>query len=298
MGENEINNIKQKLDILIKKNDLLEKKNKDFEERFKKAESIIVILNKQQMFLRVLYKKAINDLEEKYNTIKDDILKQIEQMDEKYNNKNEKNEIIINKEQIKNKEVLNIKEVNKLIEKSVNQKFNLIQNNIYDLFEPQKEIKIDKKQEKKINENITKFENNLSKIYDDKSDNIPQNLEYDLRKITKALLIQNKDPLVIGENFFKKLLNNKEQNADIFKDMAYKKTIIMTTIDKILNEFNNIIKGDGEEYRKKFREKYGITEKDIKDNKLDILIQKHGKKEEQIIIELLSNLKYILKGSL
>ena len=298
MGENEINNIKQKLDILIKKNDLLEKKNKDFEERFKKAESIIVILNKQQMFLRVLYKKAINDLEEKYNTIKDDILKQIEQMDEKYNNKNEKNEIIINKEQIKNKEELNIKEVNKLIEKSVNQKFNLIQNNIYDLFEPQKEIKIDKKQEKKINENITKFENNLSKIYDDKSDNIPQNLEYDLRKITKALLIQNKDPLVIGENFFKKLLNNKEQNADIFKDMAYKKTIIMTTIDKILNEFNNIIKGDGEEYRKKFREKYGITEKDIKDNKLDILIQKHGKKEEQIIIELLSNLKYILKGSL
>ena len=128
MDENEINNINKKLNQLIKKNDLLEEKNKKFEERLKKAEEIILDLNKQQIFLRAEYRKSINDLEEKYNTILDNISKKISQLEEKYKIKNEKNEIIINKEQNKNKELLNIKEVNDLIQKSVAQKFDLIQN--------------------------------------------------------------------------------------------------------------------------------------------------------------------------
>ena len=296
MDENEINNINKKLNQLIKKNELLEEKNKDFEERLHKAEVIIVDLNKIQMLLRVEYKKAISDLEEKYKTIYDNISKQIFRLEEKYNNMNEKNEIIINKEQNKNKELLNIKEVNDLIQKSVAQKFNEIQNNIFDLFKSQKEIKIDKKQEKKINENIKKFEDYLTKIYDDKSDNIPQNLEYDLRKIAKALIILGKDPLLIGEEFFKKLFVNKEQNADIIHNIANKKLIIMNKIDIILIEFKNKIKKDDKKFRIKFREKYGITEKDISDKNLDKLIQKHEGKEKLIITELLLNLKYILKS--
>lgn len=295
MDENEINNINKKLNQLIKKNELLEEKNKKFEERLKKAEDIIVDLNKQQIFLRTEYRKSINDLEEKYNTILDNISKKISQLEEKYKIKNEKNEIIINKEQNKNKELLNIKEVNDLIQKSVAQKFNEIQNNIFDLFKSQKEIKIDKNQEKKINENIKKFEDYLTKIYDDKNENIPKNLEYDLRKIAKSLLIQGKDPLLIGEEFFKKLLINKEQNADIIHNMANKKLIIMNKIDIILIEFKNKIKKDDKEFRIKFREKYGITEKDISDKKLDKLIKKHEGKEKLIITELLLNLNYILK---
>ena len=296
MDENEINNINKKLNQLIKKNDLLEEKNKKFEERLKKAEEIILDLNKQQIFLRTEYRKSINDLEEKYNTILDNLSKKISQLEEKYKNKNEKNEIIINKEQNNNKELLNIKEVNDLIQKSVTQKFDLIQNNIFDLFASQKEIKIDKKQEKKINENIKKFEDYLTKIYDDKNENIPKNLEYDLKKLFKALIIQGKDPLVLGDDFFKKLLVNKEQNADIFKNIINKKLIIFNKIEKILIEFKNKIKKDDKEFRIKFREKYGITEKDISDKKLDKLIQKYEGKEKLIIAELLLNLKYILKS--
>ena len=296
MDENEINNINKKLNQLIKKNDLLEEKNKKFEERLKKAEEIILDLNKQQIFLRTEYRKSINDLEEKYNTILDNISKKISQLEEKYKIKNEKNEIIINKEQNKNEKLLNIKEVNDLIQKSVAQKFNEIQNNIFDLFKSQKEIKIDKKQEKKINENIKKFEDYLNKIYDDKNNNIPQNLDYDLRKIAKAIIILGKDPLLIGEEFFKKLLVNKEQNADIIHNITNKKLIIFNKIEKILIEFKNKIKKDDKEFRIKFREKYGITEKDISDKKLDKLIQKYEGKEKLIITELLLNLKYILKS--
>ena len=165
-----------------------------------------------------------------------------------------------------------------------------IPNIMNDLFSPQKGTKIDKKQEKKINDNITKFEKNLNKIYN----SIPQNIENDLRKISKALIIQGKEPSVIREEFFKKLSNNKKQNTD---SMELKKNIINKEIEKILNELKIIIKSDDKEFRKKFKEKYGITEKDIKDKKLDLLIEKHGKKEELIIKELLINLKYLLKGS-
>ena len=114
--------------------------------------------------------------------------------------------------------------------------------------------------------------------------------------MSKSLLIQGKDPLTIVDDFFKKLLVNKEQKVDIVKNIVNKKVIIMTEIEKILNKFTNIIKSDDKEFRIKFRKKYGITEKDINDKKLDKLIQKHEGKEKRIIKELLMNLKYILKN--
>ena len=228
MDENEINNINKKLNQLIKKNELLEEKNKDFEERLHKAEVIIEDLNKIQMLLRMEYKKAISDLEEKYNSKKDNIPKQISEIEEKYNNKDEINEIIINKGQNNNEELFNIKEVNNKIRKSFTQKFNVIQNNIYDLFPSQNEI--EKKKEKKINDNINKFERNLIKIYN----SIPKNIETDLRKISKALIIQDKDPSLIREDFFKKLSNNKKKNADSIQNMELKKNFINKEIEKIL----------------------------------------------------------------
>ena len=48
------------------------------------------------------------------------------------------------------------------------------------------------------------------------------------------------------------------------------------------NIITNIIKSDDKEFRIKFRKKYGITEKDINDKKLDKLIQKHEGKEIEV----------------
>ena len=45
----------------------------------------------------------------------------------------------------------------------------------------------------------------------------------------------------------------------------------------------------------KFRGKYGITEKNMKDKKLEDLIKKNNGEEKSIIKELLVNLKYISK---
>ena len=192
MDDNEINNINQKLNKLIEKNELLEKENKDIKARLIKAEDNIKNLNKQQKFMRIEYKKIFQELEEKYITSLENKFKKILQNE----NKHEENEIIIDEKQNNNEELLNIKIVNELIQKSVTSKFNEIQNNIYDLFgqkkenkiDKNKEIKIDPKKEKIINENIQKFENNLSKIYNDKEETISKNCLYDLKKVTKALI--------------------------------------------------------------------------------------------------------------
>jgi len=279
MDDDEFN---KKLNNLIDKNKVLEKTNKEFEERLQKAEDNIKNLNRQLIFLRLEYTKAINNLEKKYNSIKDNKSKQISQLDEKYHNKNEINEII-DKEQNNN-------EVNNKIRLSMTQK-NIQIPNKYGLLLPIIEIKLDKKHEKKINDNINKFEKNLTKIYD----SIPQNIEYDLKKISKALIIQGKDPLLIKEDFFQKLLNNKKKKGDSIQNMEIKDKIIKEAINKILKGFENIIKSDDKEFRIKFREKYGITEKNMSDKKLNKLIEKHKGNEDLIIKELLINLNYILK---
>jgi len=301
MDDNEINNINQKLNKLIEKNELLEKENKDIKVRLIKAEDNIKNLNKQQKFMRIEYKKIFQELEEKYITLLENKFKKILQNE----NKHEENEIIIDEKQNNNEELLNIKIVNELIQKSVTGKFNEIQNNIWDLFgqkkdnkiNENKEIKIDPKKEKIINENIQKFENYISKIYNDKEEKIPKHYLNDLKKVTKALLIQGKDPFVIGSELFKKLEINLERNDEnVVKSCSIKKINIMNELYNILNGFKNIIIHDDndKEFKTKFREKYGITEKDINDKNLDKLIKKNKGKEKHIIKELLMNLKYII----
>ena len=233
MEDNEINNINQKINKLIEKNELLEKENKDIKARLLKAEDNIKNLNQKQIFMRIEYKKTFNDLEEKYKTMLDNKLKKILPNNEKYQNKHDENEIIINEKQNNNEDLLNIKDVNEIIQKSVTSKFIEIQNNIFDLFEPKKEIKIDPIQEKKAQENIKKFEDNLNKIFKDKNEKIPDNYIKDLKKITKALLIQTKDPLAIGSDFFKKLENNMEKNDENMKKFSIKKIIMMSELDNI-----------------------------------------------------------------
>ena len=65
----------------------------------------------------------------------------------------------------------------------------------------------------------------------------------------------------------------------------------------IINEINNISKeiiaANDDEFKKQFIDKYGITEKDIKDKKLDKYIKKYNRNENQIIEEILKKLKYI-----
>ena len=293
MEDNDINNMNQKLDKLIEKNELLEKENKDIKARLIKAEDNIKNLNKQQIFMRIEYKKIFHALEEKYITLLDNKFKKIIQNEEKNQNKHEENEIIINEKTNNNEDLLNFKNINNLIQKSIESKFNEIQNNIWDIFEQKKEIKIDPKKEKKIDDNIKKLEDNLNKIYNNKSEKIPENYISDLKKLTNALLILNKDPLLIGREFFKKLEDNIEKSDENVKNHLIKKINIINQLDNILKEFKNILTHDDKEFKIKFRIKYGITEKDIKDRKLDNLIKKHNGKEKDMIKELLMNLKYI-----
>ena len=293
MEDNDINNMNQKLDKLIEKNELLEKENKDIKARLLKAEDNIKNLNKQQIFMRIEYKKIFHALEEKYITLLDNKFKKIIQNEEKNQNKHEENEIIINEKPNNNEDLLNFKNINNLIQKSIESKFNEIQNNIWDIFEQKKEIKIDPKKEKKIDDNIKKLEDNLNKIYNNKSEKIPENYISDLKKLTNALLILNKDPLLIGREFFKKLEDNIEKSDENVQNHSIKKLNIMNQLDNILKEFKNILTHDDKEFKIKFRIKYGITEKDIKDRKLDNLIKKHNGKEKDMIKELLMNLKYI-----
>ena len=293
MEDNDINNMNQKLNKLTEKNELLEKENKDIKARLIKAEDNIKNLNKQQIFMRIEYKKIFHALEEKYITLLDNKFKKIIQNEEKNRNKHEENEIIINEKPNNNEDLLNFKNINNLIQKSIESKFNEIQNNIWDIFEQKKEIKIDPKKEKKIDDNIKKLEDNLNKIYNNKSEKIPENYINDLKKLTNALLILNKDPLLIGREYFKKLEDNIEKSDENVKNHSIKKINIMNQLDNILKEFKNILTHDDKEFKIKFRIKYGITEKDIKDRKLDNLIKKHNGKEKDMIKELLMNLKYI-----
>ena len=288
MNENEINNINQKLDIIIEKNKLLENENEKIKERLLKAETFIKNFNIQLNFLRADYTKLINELKEYYNSKFDYIFKKISQNEEKNNEKNEiiieeKDEIKINKEEIKN--FLDIETAKELIEKTINNKFIEIQNNLLDVMMPKQEVKIDKKKEKKINENLKKFEDNINNIYKEQSKEISQNLLYDLKKITKALLIQSVDPLENGEKFF-----NIKINDDNLEYIALKKLNIINEINNILKE---IIAANDDEFKKQFIDKYGITEKDIKDKKLDKYIKKYNRNENQIIEEILKKLKYI-----
>ena len=302
MEDNEINNMNQKLDKLIEKNELLEKENKDIKARLIKAEDNIKNLNKQQIFMRIEYKKIFHALEEKYITLLENKFKKIIQNEEKNQNKHEENEIIINEKQNNNEELLNIQNVNDLIQKSVTSKFNEIQNNIWDLFEQKKEIKIDggeetkknKNEDKKINQNIKKFEDILNKIFND-NEKIPENCIMDLKKLSKALIIQTKDPFTIGSDFFKKMEFNMDKKDENIKMFTKKKINTMNKLENILNEFDNILNHDDKEFMIKFRGKYGITEKNMKDKKLEELIKKNNGEEKSIIKELLVNLKYISK---
>ena len=238
MNENEINNINQKLDIIIEKNKLLENENEKIKERLLKAETFIKNFNIQLNFLRADYTKLINELKEYYNSKFDYIFKKISQNEEKNNEKNEiiieeKDEIRINKEENKIKNFLDIETAKELIEKTINNKFIEIQNNLLDVMMPKQEVKIDKKKEKKINENLKKFEDNINNIYKEQSKEISQNLLYDLKKITKALLIQSVDPLENGDKIFNSFTNNIKINDDNLEYIALKKL-------NIINEINNI----------------------------------------------------------
>ena len=290
MNENEINNINQKINIIIKKNKLLENENEKIKERLLKAETFIKNFNIQLNFLRADYTKLINELKEYYNSKFDYIFKKISQNEEKNNEKNEiiieeKDEIKINKEENKIKNFLDIEIAKELIEKTINNKFIEIKNSLLDVMMPKQEVKIDKKKEKKINENLKKFEDNINNIYKEQSKEISQNLLYDLKKITKALLIQSVDPLENGEKFF-----NIKINDDNLEYIALKKLNIINDINNILKE---IIAANDDEFKKQFIDKYGITEKDIKDKKLDKYIKKYNRNENQIIEEILKKLKYI-----
>ena len=276
MEENEINinDINKKLDDIIIKNKLLEDENKEFKERFLKAENTIYNLNIQLNFLRKEYKMLISEFQKKYEKQISLISQQISKNNEK--NK-DKNEIIID---IKEKKKENKNEDSK--------------SHFFGFFGQKKEKK---KEEKTKNKNNTttldKFDELLSNIFSDESQQISEEHMDEFKKLSKVLLIERCDLQKATQTFFDVNFNkfteqlNEQEKANI----SNKKQNLFFAMDKV--SLNGIEYKDDLDFRKKFRVKFGITEKDINDQELDQVIKKNNKDENKIIQKVLKKINYI-----
>ena len=104
------------------------------------------------------------------------------------------------------------------------------------------------------------------------------------------------DPIEFGESAFKKYLNNDlnniNKNNNNLNIITLKKINIFPIIEKV--SINKIDTKDINEYKEKFREKYGISIKDIDDKKLEKEI-KNNKFDEKKIIEIILRKLKLLK---
>ena len=114
----------------------------------------------------------------------------------------------------------------------------------------------------------------------------------DFKKISTAILIKGKQPLEIINKFMDKNINNNFDNEDIKDTITFKKDEIFGAL-KNFSIINNIEEKDINEYIKKFREKYGITEKDYNNKDLTKLINKKHHDDKIILTEILKKLKYL-----
>ena len=86
--------------------------------------------------------------------------------------------------------------------------------------------------------------------------------------------------------------NFDEQDEEIKDRIVFKKVEILSVFQDF-SIIKNIEEKDINEYIKKFREKYGITEKDYNDKDLTKLINKKHHEDKIILTEILKKLKYL-----
>ena len=141
---------------------------------------------------------------------------------------------------------------------------------------------------------IEELESKLLKIMsDDKNLTIEMNDINQLKKISAALLIKKKNPLELVAQFFINNYISNELDQNKKENINKKKGQILIALKDI--SLKKIEKNQEEEYVKEFRDRYGITEKDLPDKNLKKLIAKYKNEEEQtnILKEILKKLKYL-----
>ena len=282
MEENEINinDINKKLDDIIIKNKLLEDENKEFKERFLKAENTIYNLNIQLNFLRKEYKMLISEFQKKYE-------KQISLIFELISQNNEKNKD-------KNEIIIDIKEKKKEKKEKKENKSEDSKSHFFNFFKQKKEKKKEEKTKNKNNiTTLDKCDELLSNIFSDESQQISEEHMDEFKKLSKVLLIERYDLQNVAQIFFDVNFNKftEQLNEQEKTNIINKKQNLFLTMDKV--SLNGIEYKDDLDFRKKFRTKFGITEKDINDQELDQVIKKNNKDENKIIQKVLKKINYI-----
>jgi len=306
MNEDMINNINKRLDTLESNYKLIKEENKEYEKRIQKNEDLIQNLNKLFMALYKQIKNMFCNLENNLN-------KKFELLQSKENNE-EKNEIVINnKIEHNDNDLFNLNIIYEEMGKMIEKKLEEFEVNLYESLgkKPKKKSvdkKVENKEEKKTSNIddkneiiefkgknlIEELESKLLKIMsDDKNLTIEMNDINQLKKISAALLIKKKNPLDLVAQFFISNYISDELDRNKKENINKKKGQILIALKDI--SLKKIEKNQEEEYIKEFRDRYGITEKDLSDKKLKQLIAKYKNEEEQtnILKEILKKLKYL-----
>ena len=301
-----INDINKRLDTLESDYKLIKEENKEYKKRIQKNEDLIQNLNK---LFKTLYKQIKNmfcNLEKDLN--KKFAILQIKE------NKEEKNEIVINNEIDHNdNDLFNSNKIFEEVSKIIDKKLEEFEVNLYGTLEKKlkkklldknkenKEVKKDSSLDDK-NETIEfkgknlleELESKLLKIMSDKNLTIEMDDIIQLKKISASLLIKKIGPLEMINQFFSNNYNINELDLNKREDIGNKKVQIFNALqDMSLKKIEAI---QEEEYIKKFRDKYGITEKDYDDKSLKKLMAKYKNDEKKIIKDILKKLKYLNKN--
>ena len=317
MNKNEIynNDINDKFEILKKEIELLKSEDDNNKAIIKKNEDNIKNLNLQLLNLQNAqlkeeelkrnieklkenieqikeeHKRNIEQLKENIDQLKEEHKRNIEKLKEDYNNKfksllkdkiedkdiKPKNEIIFNNNN-NNKNDINKKGVNK---KKANS--------------PKKKS-LTEKETSKIREIEKLYETKLIQIFINENKNSKTNDLNDLKKISTALIIKDKNPaetLILFLN--KNNIDNNDENKEVQKTFINNKKEEILMIIKNTYSFallNDIDKTKIDEFIKEFREICGITEEDIKNKEIEKEIKKNKYNRKNAIESILLKIKY------
>ena len=312
MNEDVINNINQKLKTLNERYNLIEQKNKYYQEIIETNKNNILNLNFQLKILNRQYKKEIEEMKNSYNEQIEKLNKIIIEIKE---NGKEKNEILINNENDKVNKMTDKKE--KDFQINIYQKIKL--EDIFEKEDKNKKIKNlnkeekDKKEEKnkkegKVNKEeknkkvgeilefkgnniFEKFESKLFKFFsEDNNWNI--NDKNELKKIAATFIINGKSTYEVLEDFISNNINNYQAELEEKKKMDFvqkKKEIFELLPDSL----TDIVTKDTKTIIAEFRERYGISENDIKDGEFKNIIVKNDYNKKKILTNILQKLKYL-----
>jgi len=300
MNEDAINNINQKLQTLNERYNLLEKTNKYYQEIIETNKNNILNLNSQLKILNIQYKKEIEEMKNSYNEQIEKLIKIIIEIKE---NGKEKNEIIINNENDKVNKMTD--KIEKDFEINIYQKIKL--EDIIEKEDKNKKVKNlnkekkDKKEEKnkkvgeilefKGNNIFEKFESKLSKFFsEDNNWNI--NDKNELKKIAATFIINGKSTYEVLEDFISNNINNYQAELEEKKKMDFAQKI-KEIYDLLPDSLTDIVTKDTKTIIAEFRERYGISENDIKDREFKNIIVKNDYNKKKILTNILQKLKYL-----